>query len=569
MKRYGAALCNASIRCARVRSALLWSAFLAAAGFPAGCGGPDSDFKNAQSTVNESDLERHVRTLSSDEFEGRRPFTAGEQKTIEYIASEFERLGLEGPLNGRYFQDVPLVEITASVPEAIAVATPAGRIDLEFPVDVIASSPRVVERIDIHESELVFAGYGVVAPEYNWNDYAGLNVRGKTVLVLVNDPGYATGDESLFNGKAMTYYGRWTYKYEEAARQGAEGVIVVHETGAAGYPWTVLQNGAAGPNLVLQTEDKNQLRCALEGWITSDAARKICAAAGMDFNALAASASQRGFEPVSIGARISVSITQRLRFDVSRNVMGMLRGSQRPDECVVFTSHWDHFGLGPAVDGDSIYNGAADNALPLSCMLETARAFSRLRHGPERSVLFIAVTAEEAGLLGSEYYVTHPLFPMTKTVAALNYELFLPLGRMKDVTVYGYGKSELDDYVAAAASAQGRYVIPDPSPENGMYYRTDHFSFAKAGVPSLFVKGWSESAAHGREWTRERIEDYWAQRYHTPNDEYDPETADLAGVIDDARLFFRIGYDLANGGDYPEWREGSEFKQVRDASMRR
>jgi Zn-dependent M28 family amino/carboxypeptidase len=548
---------------------LLSIACLAAAEIAAGCGGADSDFRSAQLKVNEGDLERHVIELSSDEFEGRRPFTPGERKTVEYISAEFEKMGLEGPLDGRYFQDVPLVEITASVPAPVSVATPAGRIGLEFPADVIVSSPRVVENIDIRDSEMIFAGYGVVAPEYNWNDYEGLDVRGKTVLVLVNDPGYAAGDESLFNGRAMTYYGRWTYKYEEAARQGAEGVIVVHETGAAGYPWTVLQNGAAGPSLVLQTADRNLSRCALEGWITTDAARKICAAAGGDFDALAASASQRDFDPAPIGASISVSITQRLRFDVSRNVMGVLRGSQRPDECVVFTSHWDHFGVGPAVDGDSIYNGAADNALPLSCMLETAKAFSRLRHRPARSVLFIAVTAEEAGLLGSEYYVTHPLFPITKTVAALNYELFLPLGRMKDVTVYGYGKSELDDYVAAAASAQGRYVTPDPSPENGMYYRTDHFSFAKAGVPSLFVKGWSESAAQGREWTRERIDAYLAQRYHTPDDEYDPGTADLAGVIDDAKLFFRIGYDLANGGDLPGWREGSEFKQVRDASMSR
>jgi Zn-dependent M28 family amino/carboxypeptidase len=286
-------------------------------------------------------------------------------------------------------------------------------------------------------------------------------------------------------------------------------------------------------------------------------------------DALAVSAARRDFKPQATGVRISLSIEQRLRFDVSSNVLAVLRGSERPDECIVFTAHWDHFGVGAEAGGDSIYNGAADNALPVSCMLETAKAFSRLEKRPARSVLFIAVTAEEAGLLGSEYYVAHAIFPLTKTVACLNYELFLPLGRMKDVTVYGYGKSELDDYVALAASAQGRYVTPDATPENGMYYRTDHFSFAKVGVPSLFVKGWSESAAHGREWTRERIEEFWADRYHTPDDEYDPATADLTGVVDDARLFFRIGYDLANSGDYPEWRDGSEFKQVRDASMKR
>jgi Zn-dependent M28 family amino/carboxypeptidase len=409
---------------------------------------------------------------------------------------------------------------------------------------------------------MVFAGFGIVAPEYGWNDYADLDVTGKVVLVLVNDPGFATGDESLFKGRAMTYYGRWTYKYEEAARQGAAGIFVIHETRAAGYPWSVLENGAER-NLVLRSEDDNMSRCAVEGWITREAAGKLLQIAGRDFAALAKAAATRGFRPIDLGATATLSIECDLRFNTSRNVMGWLRGARKPDECVVFTAHWDHLGIGQPVNGDSIYNGAADNALPLACMLETAEAFARLDVRPARSLLFIAVTAEESGLLGSEYYVSHPVCAIERTVAVLNYELFLPLGRMKDVTVYGHGQSTLDDYVARAAEAQGRYVTPDATPENGMYYRTDHFSFAKAGVPALFVKGWSDHVEHGSEWTRARIDHFWDHVYHTPDDEYDPATADLAGIAQDAKLFFRIGYELAMEDTFPQWREGSEFRRRR------
>ena len=407
-----------------------------------------------------------------------------------------------------------------------------------------------------------------MAPEYGWNDYAGIDVSGKTVVVLVNDPGFATQNESLFRGNAMTYYGRWTCKYEEAARQGAEGVIVVHETSAAGYPWTVLQNGAAGANLVLQSEDNNMSRCAIEGWITTAAAEMVFAAAGRSFEELSRSAARRGFEAVDLGITVSVSIENRLRRDTSRNVVAVVPGTGRADECIVYTSHWDHLGVGPAVDGDSIYNGAADNALPVACMLETARAFSLLDPPPSRSVVFIAVTAEETGLLGSEYYAANPLFPLEKTVANLNYELFLPLGRMKDVTIYGYGQSELDEYVARAAGEQGRYVMPEPNPENGMYFRTDHFSFAKRGVPAMFAKGWSDQAIHGRRWTEAQIQRYWSGHYHRPSDEYDRETADLEGIVEDAKLFFKIGHALATGDDFPRWREGSEFREIREASRK-
>ncbi len=461
-------------------------------------------------------LERHVLVLASDEFEGRKPFTPGEIKTVAYLKKEFEAMGFEGGSSGDFFQEVPLAQIDATPSEKMAITTGGGTIHLDFMDDFVASTQRIVEEIHIKDSELVFAGYGIVAPEYDWDDYKNLDVTGKTVVVLVNDPGFAVQDDAFFRGNAMTYYGRWTYKYEEAARQGAEGIMVVHETKAAGYPWTVLQNGAASPALVLQADDNNMSLCALEGWVTTDAAARLFEHAGLSFESLSESAAHRDFKPVPVGARISLSIDNKIKLDTSKNVVALLRGTDRSDECIVYTSHWDHLGIGPAVDGDTIYNGAADNALPLACMLETARMFSELESPPKRSILFVAVTAEEDGLLGSAYYVEHPAFPLEKTVANLNYELFLPLGPMKDVTVYGYGQSELDDYVEAAAKKQNRYVAPDPFPENGMYFRTDHFSFAKKGVPALFVKGWTDHAEHGRDWTTGKIKEYWSTMYHRP-----------------------------------------------------
>lgn len=532
-----------------------------------GCGTPQTNIQEAEDSINEADLERHVLALASDDFQGRKPFTEGEIKTVDYIRAEFEKMGLEGANGGSYFQDVPLVEITGSPSRIMTISTESGTLDITYFEDFVASTQRITEEIIIEHSELVFAGFGIVAPEYDWNDYEGLDVRGKTVLVLVNDPGFATQDESLFKGNAMTYYGRWTYKYEEAARQGAAGIMVVHETRAAGYPWTVLQNGAAGAALVLQSADNNMSKCALEGWVTQDAARKIFEAAEHDWARSAASAAVRGFQAVPLNARISLTIRNKLQFDTSKNVLAVLRGTDRADECVVYTAHWDHLGTGPAVDGDSIYNGAADNALPVACLLETAKAFSKLDRKPSRSILFIAVTAEEDGLLGSAYYVANPLFPPAKTVANLNYELFLPMGRMKDVTVFGYGQSELDDYVADAAKEQDRYVTPEPFPENGMYFRTDHFSFAKAGVPALFIKGWSDQREHGKEWTANTIQDFWANHYHRPSDEYDPDTADPAGIVEDAKLFFKIGWSLSMEGHFPRWREGSEFKKIRAEMM--
>ncbi len=543
------------------------SILIFAMGFTASCSTQQMNSQEAENSVNEKDLERHVLALASDEFQGRKPFTESERKTINYIKAEFEKMGLQGANGGSYFQDVPLVEITGYPSKLMKVTTEEETFHLTYIEEFIASTQQITEEIIIEDSELVFAGYGIVAPEYNWNDYEDLDVKGRTVLVLVNDPGFATQDESLFKGNAMTYYGRWTYKYEEAARQGATGVIVIHETKAAGYPWTVLQNGAAGADLVLQSEDKNMSRCALEGWITKDAAQKVFSKAGRDFQTLAESAARSGFKAVALDASINLSIKNKLRFDTSKNVMAIVPGTSLADECIIYTAHWDHLGIGPLMDGDSIYNGAADNALPVACMLETAKAFSRLNVNPSRSILFIAVTAEENGLLGSAYYVANPLFPLNKTVANLNYELFLPLGRMKDVTIFGYGQSELEDYVAEAAKDQNRYVTPEPFPENGMYFRTDHFSFAKVGVPALFIKGWSDHHLHGKEWMSEKIQNFWDNHYHRPSDEYDPQAADPSGIVEDAKLFFKIGLKLSMEDTFPEWREGSESKKIRDEAM--
>jgi len=533
--------------------------------FPA-CTAYDNATK-AENSINETDLERHIVALASDEFQGRKPFTPGEIKTVEYLATEFKKMGLEPGNGDSYYQDVPLVEIDGESSDYMVISTAAGStVKFARMREYIGLTRRIVESVKIKNSPLVFAGYGIVAPEYNWNDYDNLDVAGKTVLVLVNDPGYATQDESLFKGNAMTYYGRWTYKYEEAARQGATGVIVIHETGAAGYPWTVLQNGAAGTDLVLQTPDKNASLCALEGWITSEAAKKLFSEADYDFDTICAAAAKPGFNAADLDMSVSVTIYNKLKFNNSKNVVARIPGTVRPDECIVYTAHWDHLGFGPVVDGDSIYNGAADNAIPLACMLGTAKAFSRLDPGPERTILFVAVTAEENGLLGSAYYAEHPVESLDKTVANLNYELFLPMGNMKDVTVYGYGQSELDDYIADAAAEQGRYVMPELYPEKGMYFRTDHFSFAKKGVPAAFFKGWSEQAEFGNQWTADQIQNFWSNHYHRPTDEYDPGTADLAGIVDDAKLFFKIGYKLSTETTFPRWNESSEFKTIRESA---
>jgi len=529
------------------------------------CSSPQN-YKQAEESINARAIKTHDSILASDAFMGRMPFTEGEKKTIGYLKNEFQKLGLQPGNHGSYFQEVPMVEIKGKPAGDLLIQSDKGDFTLKFLDEYTASTRRIQEKVTVENSPLVFVGYGIVAPEYSWNDYKNIDVKGKTVVMLVNDPGYALRDTTLFKGKKMTYYGRWTYKYEEAARQGATGVMVIHETGAAGYPWGVLRNSALNADLLLRAKDNNLSRCAFEGWLTTDAATKLFANLGYNLHDLAKQALQPDFKPVPLPAKVSLQLNNHLKFDVSHNVLALLPGSVTPDECVVYTAHWDHFGIGPKINGDSIYNGAADNGYPLACLLETAKAFSELSVKPKRSVLFLAITAEEEGLIGSEFYVTHPVFPLNKTVADINYELFIPMGKMKDVTITGYGQSELDDYVTEIAKKQHRYVVEEPHPENGMYFRSDHFSFAKYGVPSLFCKGWTESAKHGKAWTFEKVKDYWTNHYHQPGDEYH-SSDEAEGLVQDTRLYFELGLKLANENSFPNWKSGSEFKKIRDKSM--
>lgn len=520
----------------------------------------------AENTINSKDFENHVIALSSDEFQGRKPFTIGEEKATQYLANELKKMGIDGAYDGTYFQDVPLVELNFTPDSNITIKTPNGDLSLNNTKDFIAKTPHLIDSVEIKNTEIVFAGFGIVAPEYGWNDYKNIDVKDKIVMVLVNDPGFATQNKELFNGNSMTYYGRWAYKYEEAARQGAKGIFVIHSTKAAGYGWQVLTNTSSS-GITTQDENKNLDKCSVEGWITDAACKQLFEKSDLNFEELISKATTPNFQAVNLKCKLDLTIKTELKFQNSKNVVGLIKGSKRPDECIVYSAHWDHFGIGPIHNGDSIYNGAMDNGTALAAMLETAKAFSNLKQKPERSVVFIFVTAEETGMLGSTYYAENGVFPPEKTIANLNYELLLPMGSMKDVTITGFGQSELDQYVEAAAIEQDRYIIEEPFPENGMYFRSDHFSFAKKGIPSLFIKGWQDSRANGKDWAKVQINSYWENAYHKPADEYDPNNSDLAGCVEDAKLFFKIGYKLANESNYPNWNDKSEFKAIREKSL--
>jgi Zn-dependent M28 family amino/carboxypeptidase len=530
----------------------------------AACGDPA--LQAALDTINADDLQADIQVLASDEFQGRAPSSPGEDRTMEFLRTEFEALGLE-PGNGASFvQEVPLVAITADPDMTLEIRGNGARNSFRYGEEFVAATKRVVDRSAIDNSELVFLGYGAVAPEYDWNDWEGVDMRGKTAVVLVNDPGFPTEDAALFNGRAMTYYGRWTYKFEEAARQGVAGLFIVHETEPASYPWAVVQRGWSGPEFGLVAEDNNMSRAPIEGWWTLETAHAVFAQAGLSYDSLKAAASRRDFTPVPLGLTASVSVRNTVERSTSHNFLAVLPGSDRADEYFVYMAHWDHFGIGTPIDGDSIYNGALDNASGTAALLELAEAFASLEQRPSRSLLFLAVTAEEQGLLGSEYYGQHPVYPLGKTVAALNMDVLNVLGPMRDISIVGYGNSELDDYLEDVASAAGREVKPDPNPEAGSYYRSDHFNFAKVGVPALYPGEGVDHVEHGEEWTRERRDEWRARQYHQPSDEYDPSW-DLTGAVDDLRIYFQIGYRIANESTFPSWKEGSEFKALRDAMM--
>ena len=507
-----------------------------------------------------------VRTLSSDEFEGRAPSTPGEELTVNYLVNQFEAAGLEPGNGDSFFQNVPLVALTEQGQPELTIETGDTRLDYAWPGDFVAWTKRVVENESITDSEMVFVGYGVVAPEYGWNDYEGVDAAGKTVVMLVNDPGFATQDTALFRGNSMTYYGRWTYKFEEAARQGATGAIVVHEEAAAGYPWSVVSGGWTGPQFDQAGEGGNMHRIPIEAWVQGHVAREIFAAAGHDYDALAEAATRPGFRAVPLGTSASVAVSFAIQRSESKNVLALLRGSERPDEVVIYTAHWDHFGVSPDEMEDPIFNGAFDNATGTAGLIELAHAFAALPERPARSVLFLAVTAEEQGLLGSAYYAANPVYPTANTVATINIDGLNVDGPMNDITVVGMGASELDDYLEAAAGRVGRTLRPDPEPEKGFYYRSDHFSFAKVGVPSIYTDSGIDHVEHGEEWTLARRADYTSNRYHKVTDEFDPSW-DLTGALDDLELMFRVGYRLVTSDDWPNWREGNEFRAIRDADL--
>ncbi|KUG05913.1 M28 family metallopeptidase [Solirubrum puertoriconensis] len=545
----------------------------------AGCQGQSSSGSAATASapgqvpadsISARDIGEHIRVLASDEFQGRKPFTAGEEKATAYIAAEFKRLGLQPSPNGTYFQPVPLVEITGTPAATMQVSGGKGQpLTLKHLQDYVAFTEREQPKVSLTNSPLVFAGYGVVAPEYNWNDYAGLDVKGKTVVVLINDPGFEIGDTTLFKGKAMTYYGRWTYKYEEAARQGAAGVLIVHNTKPASYPWGVVQSSWTGAKLYPQTADKGASKPAIEGWVQLDVAKRLFAAAGQNYDEAFAAANKRGFRGRPLGnLAVSTSVSNQLRRTESKNVVGVLPGTTRPDEYILYTAHWDHIGVGPVVAGDSIYNGAIDNASGVAALMSIAKGFARAKEKPARSIVFVAVTGEEQGLLGSAYYAAHPLFPLHKTVADLNMDALSAAGPMKDLTVVGYGQSELDEYARDAAQEQGRYIAPDPTPEQGSFFRSDHFSLAHVGVPALYASGRAEHRTKGTSYATQQREEYRSKHYHQPSDEYTPEQWDLTGMEQDARLLFRVGQRLAGETTFPQWKAGSEFKAIREKSLK-
>jgi Zn-dependent M28 family amino/carboxypeptidase len=512
----------------------------------------------------------HTRVLSSDAFEGRAPGTKGEEVTVNYLVDQFKRVGLKpGNTDGTYIQKVPLVGITPT-PAPLVLRKGSAQQTLKWKDDVVAWTKHVAETASLDNSELVFVGYGVVAPEYNWDDYKGLDVKGKTLVMLVNDPpvpdpsNASELDPKTFGGKAMTYYGRWTYKYDIGAQKGAAGVLLIHETGPAGYPFSVVQ-GKTGEQFDLITPDKNMGRAAIEGWITLDQGRKLLKMAGQDFDALKQQAATREFKPVPLGVTASMTLHNKLRTIDSKNVLARLDGGdpKLKDEFVVYTAHWDHFGK----NADGIFHGAEDDALGCASLIEMARAFTKLPAPPRRSILFLAVTAEEQGLLGSQYYSVTPIYPLAKTVADINMDSWNVHGRTKDLTLVGYGASDLDDYARDAAGEQGRLVHADAEPEKGFYYRSDHFNFAKQGVPALDPDGGMQFIGKPADYGQKMRDEWNEQRYHKPADVVMPEW-DMTGTREDVKVFFAIGYRVAQADKMPEWKSGNEFKAKRDAVLK-
>lgn len=530
-----------------------------------------SDAPPGAASITEDEIARHIEVLASDEFGGRAPSSPGEELTIAYLAEEFASYGLQPGNGDSFFQDVPLVDITVDPERAPFTITGRGSsMDFAYADDVVTWTTRVVESSSVENSEMVFVGYGIVAPEYGWDDYAGIDATGKTVVILVNDPGYATQDDAVFNGNSMTYYGRWTYKFEEAARQGAAAALIVHRTAPAAYGWETVRNSWTGPQFNLQPEDGNAGRVAIEGWMTEETSRAVFERADLDFDALYEQAATGTLRPIEMGVELTTSVENELRFSNSKNVVALLPGSEAPDEYFVYIAHWDHFGTDQAlVDAgeDGIYNGALDNASGTAAMLELAEAYASLPEAPRRSIVFLAVTAEEQGLLGSAHYAADPVFPLTQTVAGLNMDGLSNFGPTRELVVQGYGMSELDMIADAAAAAQGRRIDPDPEPEKGYYFRSDHFELAKLGVPMIYPGNGIDHVERGTEYGLEMNARYTRERYHMVTDEFD-DTWDLTGAVDDVVLYYEIGAAVIQSDSWPNWNEGTEFRAIREESRR-
>ena len=516
--------------------------------------------------IDAGDFAEHVKQLASDEFGGRGPGTPGEEKTVEYIKAQFARIGLQPGNGSDWFQTVPMVETTADEASASMVATVGGAAQtLKFGTDMVIGTRTGKPQVDIKDSQLVFIGYGVDAPEQKWNDYAGVDVKGKTVVMLVNDPGFHAGDTKLFDGKRMTYYGRWTYKFEEAARKGAAAALIIHDTEGASYGWDVVKNSWSGPQYDLPAKDDPAPRVPAQGWITGEAATALFKAAGQDLGKLRAAANKRGFKPVPLDATLSLGFKSTSVEKSSRNVVGLLPGSETPDEAIVYMAHWDHLGTHEGETGDNIYNGAVDNATGVAAIIEIAEAFRKAKVPPKRSILFLAVTLEESGLLGSKYYVAHPVIPLDKTVAVFNLDALSPVGKARDITVVGKGSSQLEDLLKPLLDAQKRTAVGESNMAAGYYFRSDHFNFAKSGVPALYIDSGTDLLDGGQAAGDAAGKDYTDHRYHKAGDHFDAATWKLDGIVQDLDVVATMGTTLGNDGQWPNWYAGNPFKAARDA----
>lgn len=516
-----------------------------------------------------SDLEPYLIKISSDEFMGRLPFTEGEKVTTSYLESEFKTLGLEPGNGDSYFQDVPMVSIVSKPSEKMELKNSNTNLSLEGFKDFVIWTQKTDSLVEVKNAEVVFAGFGIVAPENGWNDYEGLDVKGKIVVVLVNDPGFGTEDSTFFKGNTMTYYGRWTYKYEEAARQGALGCLIVHNTIPAGYGFNVVQGKHNAPILYLDDRGNETNKMGFEGWITLPAAKQLFDLAGMNDSELLAKARKPGFQGMPLGVNLTASVQVEAEYNVSQNVVAKITGQSKPEEYIIYSAHWDHFGIGkPDETGDSIYNGALDNASGTAALLALAKAF-KTDGAPERTVVFLAVTAEEQGLWGSAYYAQNPIYPKEKTVANINMDGINPYGKMKDVSIIGAGQSEMEDLLNVELEKLGRYSAPEPNPVAGYYFRSDHFNFAKIGIPALYFGTGIDHFEKGKEYGKQLQDDYVAIYYHKPSDEYDTSRWNLDGAVDDVQVLYNVGKSLANSDKWPNWKPTSEFKAVRDSYMKK